>query len=999
MICTKCNSEVPNGAKFCPVCGNACGTASDVKPAAAPPEPETKTYCGKCGLELRRGARFCSVCGSPAAAGNVKVNVNDGLTFGRGDMSAVSLDKPADADSLVAAMNSAAAPSAVPTPSNSVPMPSNNGNSGFSSGFGVSGTGYASSASSAPFISESPAPSFIPESPSTGAADPFGSSENPFGSSENPFGDMGAAAIVATPIKKRTGLKVGIIIAAIVAVLAVAAAIFFFTNKATALSLIMGKSNYAAMVEGNSIKNAAEKLDTAAVSDSIKSTSGLMASLASMRGDYAGDLGGIDESFGGFAGVSNTSTDVSAANMMSYTDEAVNLEAIISSYYQMMMDTYGMNSVKASVSVNADISDSVKSMLGEDADEIINLLNGLTFSTEVAASRDTVAAEVGASSGSAVINAKTVFTVEGDVYLVLPFVGDKALKVKIPTDNSVQTADIKPLELDSKEIERLIGEMVELYVKEYKASAIEMGSGEITAAGLTAKGKLITAEFSGENLAALFRKLAEHFADDEYFSNKIIEFANEYGADLTKQEYKDEIMSAFDLDKFDDTDKLIINTVIDNNGNVLAKSWKALNGTDDAGEITYVDSKAQITFEVKFDGDTVFSVVNDVVSDKEGSVTVKCASDDGLITLKVDYSDMGTAKFCGRDTFVGSYTIGMDIPADFTENIGILSGIKFTVSNSVSGENTMETTIGASVGSYGSVTLKSTVSAENSNAALAIPTNVIDLGNGKDQPDEAAMTALMEYIESVGKKLEEMKDGPFGTIYEGLAGEIAGAGGFDDIFGGTTGDEVPYSDVSDLIHKVEQTMTDVNGYADTYRVYDNALSARASNIGEELSDLFIEIIGKDGKITADEFTGYTSKYNAIKAKADALEKDYQAAMSANPNTPANPVNPAVSSIAELDLDSMTEAEISDVLNEYEERYLSIFSNYSNIEKIYSDKALEKLSDAADAAYDKAVDDYIQFVDSYAGGNYSVALLRNLRKSTRAFAVAVEALEKALTAQA
>lgn len=981
MICTKCNSEIPNGAKFCPVCGNACGTASDVKPAAAPPEAETKTYCGKCGLELNRGAKFCAVCGAPAAAGSVKSNDNDGLTFGRGEMSAVSLDKPSASDSLVAAMNSAAAPSATPTPSNSIPAPSygvptpSNGSSGFSSGFGGSGMGYGSSA-----------PAFIPESPSAG------SMTDPFGSVENPFGDMGAAAIVATPIKKRTGLKVGIIIASVVAVLIAAAAVFFFTNKATALSLIMGKPNYAAMVEGNSIKEAAEKLDTAVLSDSIKSTSGLVASLSSINGGYVGGLDGIDESFGGFAGVSNTSTHVSAVPMMSYSDGAVNLESIISSYYQAMMDTYGMNSVKASVTVNASISDSVKSTLGEDADEIISLLNGLTFSTDVTASQDTIAAQFGANSGSAVINAKTIFTADGEIYLVLPFVGDKALKVKIPTDNSMQVGYTKPLEFDEKEIERIIGEMVELYVKKYKEGAIEMGDGELTAAGLTAKGKLITAEFSGEKLAALFGELAEHFADDEYFSTKIVEFANEYGAELTKQEYKDAIMEVFDPDEFDDTDKLIISTVIDNNGNVLAKSWKALEDTDEMAEIVYVDSKAQITFEIKADGETVFSVVSDVKSDKEGSVNIKCASDDGLISLTVDYSDMGTAKFCGRDTFVGNYAIVMDIPDDFTENAGIISGIKFTVSNSVIGDNTMESTIGASVGRYGSVTLKSTVSAENSNAALAIPTDVIDLGNGEDQPDDATMTALMEYLESVGKKIEEMKDGPFGVIYESIADSI----GIGDIFDDPTGGEVPFDDVLTLTGNISQTMSDVTKFPYRYGVYDDALDKRADDIQDELNDLYSEIVDKDWELTTAEFNDYTSKYNTVKAKADALEKDYKAAQPANPVTP---VNPSGSSADELNFDNMTDDDLYEIINEYGERFVALYSNYAYIEKMVSDEAIGKLATEASDAYDKVVDDYSQFIDSYIGGNYSVALLRNTRRSAKAFALAVEALEKALMTQA
>lgn len=965
MICTKCNSEIPNGAKFCPVCGNACGVASDVKPAGSFPETGAKTYCGKCGLELNRGAKFCAVCGAPAAIGDVKVNENDGSTFGRGDMSAVSLDKPSASDSLVAAMNTASAPSAVPTPSNGVPMPSN-GSSGFSTGFSGSGTGYSSTA-----------PSFIPESPSANGT------TAPFGASDNPFGDMGAAAIVATPIKKRTGLKVGIIIASVAAVLIAAAAVFFFTNKATALSLIMGKPNYAAMVEGDSIKEAAEKLNVPAISDGIKSASGLAASLASMNNVNSGSIGSFD-------GMSNIDSAFSAAPMMSYTNGAPDLEAIISAYYEAMMSTYGMNSVKADVSINASISDSVKSMLGDEADEIIELLNGLNISADVTVSEDAVAAQMDMSSGSAVINAKTIFTADGDVYLVLPFVGDKALKVKIPTEKSVETADLKPLELDADEIERLIGEMVEIYVKEYKESAIEMGDGELTAAGLTAKGKLITAEFSGEKLAALFGSLAEHFADDEYFSTKIIEFANEYGAELTKEEYKDEIMSIFDPDMFDDTDKLVISTVIDNNGNVLAKSWKALDDTDEMAETVYVDSKEQITFEIKDEGLAVFSVVNDVVSDNEGSVSVTIANDDDIISMTVDYSDVGTAKFCGRDTFVGNYTIGMDIPADFTEGAGVLSGVKFTVSNSVTGENTMESTVDASVGNYGSVTLKSAVTASNSDAALAIPTDVIDLGNGEDQPDEATMTALTEYLESIGKKLEEMKDGPFGGIYDGFAEAIIGSGG--DISGG----EVDFDEVMTLTGNISQTMSDVTNFAFKYAVYEDALEDRASDIQDELDDLYSEIVNKDWKLTAAEFSDYTNKYNAVKSKADALEKDYQAAQSANPVTP---VNPSGSSADELNFDNMTDNDLYEVINEYGERYLAVLTNYDNALKIAGDTELGKLSGTAEDTYNKVVDDYVQFIESYSDGNYSVALLRNVRKSAKAFALAVEALEKALTAQA
>lgn len=625
MNCTKCNSEVPNGAKFCPVCGNACGTASDVKPAAAPPEPEKKNFCGKCGLELRQGAKFCAVCGAPTAGvGDIKPNQNDGAVFGGGTMSAVSLDKPRASDNLVAAMNTASAPSPstfVPTPSNDVPRPSNDTGSGFSSGFG--GSDYSSAA---------PAPAFIPESPVTPAS-PFGSAN------DNPFGDMGAAAVVATPIKKKSGAKVGIIIAAVVAVLVAAAAIFFFTNKATALSLIMGKPGYATMVEGNSIKAATEKLDLPAVSNGIKSASSVVSAMTAVNNDYDA----IDDILG-MSSTTSIQTPHGASPMMSLTsgfafDDGVYLEAIITSYYELMMNTYGVNSVNAALGINIDLSDSIKNMLGSETDEIIKLINGMTFTTSVTSSEDKLAASMAAESGSSVINAKTVFTKDGDVYLVLPFISDQGLKVKLPTTaTSAPREEIKPLELDEKEIERLMGELVEIYLAEYKESAIEMENGELSAAGLTATGKLITAEFSGDALSDIFNKLVKHFANDEYFTTKLVDFANECGADITKEEYRDSLLEELNFD-MEDSEKLIISTVVDNNGNVLAKSFKAVDGEENV-KLTYVDSKEQFTLEVSESGKTVVSLVHDITSEKEGTVTIKCTDgNEGSFTVKLTYAD------------------------------------------------------------------------------------------------------------------------------------------------------------------------------------------------------------------------------------------------------------------------------------------------------------------------------------------------------------------------
>lgn len=980
MNCTKCNSEVPNGAKFCPVCGNACGTASDVRPAAAPPEPEKKNFCGKCGLELRQGAKFCAVCGAPAAGvGDIRPNQNDGATFGGGAMSAVSLAKPSASDDLVAAMNTASAP----TPSTFVPTPSNDTNSGFSSGFGSSG-----------YSSTAPAPAFIPESPVTPAA-PFGNA------TDNPFGDMGAASVVATPIKKKSGAKVGIIIAAVVAVLVAAAAIFFFTNKATALSLIMGKPGYATMVEGNSIKAATEKLDLPAVSNGIKSASSVISTMAAISDDYA-----IDD----IMGMSNTASARmfhSAAPMMSLTsgsafDEGVDLESIINAYYELMMNTYGVNSVNATLGVNIDLSDSVKNMLDSDTDEILKLVNGMTFTTSVTSSEDKLAASMGAQSGSSVINAKTVFTKDGDFYLVLPFISEQGLKVKLPTTTaSAPREEIKPLELDDKEIERIIGELVEIYLAEYKESAIEMENGELSAAGLTATGKLITAEFSGDDLADLFNKLVEHFANDEYFTEKLVNFANECGADTTAEEYREALLEDLHAD-MDDSDKLIISTIIDNNGNVLAKSFKAVDG-DENVKLTYVDSKEQFTLEISEDGRTIVSLVHDITSEKDGTVTVKCTDGgDGSFTVKMTYADAETAKFCGNDTFVGKYTFGIELPSDFTDEvpaeIGNLSNIKLTFSNAVGGQNTMESSVGFELGNLGSMTFNSTVTAENSDAGLALPSDVIDLGDMQEQPDDATLEKLEEYIKTASEKLTELADGPFGDI-------IRESGILDGIemlgVGLGSADTVPYDDVLALGSDISNTMLEISQYRTTYNVSDTALSNRISELTNDLYTLYNEMNAKGTQVSTADFQTYKNRYDTLRSQADALKKDYEAKAQSSSTTSTTPTNPASGSTAEsLDYDGMSDDALIEVLTEYDGRYLTLIYNDEVYAKVESDPAINALYNACETAYDKAYDDFGQLLDTYTSdGLYNIGILRNFRKSVKAYAVAVEKFEKAVQSQA
>lgn len=758
MICTKCSSQIPDGAKFCPNCGASFMASHDVMPSSAP-ETEKKYYCEKCGLELSRGVKFCGVCGGAAKARDISPMPNSGETFGVGNMSAVSLDKPMQSDGLVSAMNAASPVNTAPT-AHGIPMPSY-GEPAASVSSGVptpSGSGFSSGYTA-------PAPSFAPSSNAADMGNMGGFGVPAMGTAGN-MGGMpvyGGTNAAVKPIKKKSkGKIIALVVGITVAALLAAAAILFFTNRAFVLSTIMGKSKYAAMVEGNNIKQMTEKIDMNSVANGIKSSSSLLQSMVNMNALPSADLTDMTDSIYG----RSASSRMSSSGSMSAMPE-IDLSAMEKMYAELLQETYGKNSVKGSLEMQINIGSALKSYIDEysyssDMDEInkvLDYINGTKLTYNIAANDSALGYSFG-TDGKIKIDTKVLMNGQ-DMYLSMPFASDKAIKITL--DKPAETvSEIKALELDAKELERMVGDIVNIYLEKYASLKIDMDNGKVSAAGITVEGKLISAEFTDKDLLDLTKKICEYIANDEYFSNKIIEFTNECGGELTKDEYYKGVMEMYEDIPEDALAgcTLTLNTAIDRNGNILGKSLEIKTGKQKF-TVSYAEMKDKAGCDIDMGGVKIY-VLNEKTDDHSGSCSLGANVMGMDISVVMDYTGVNKVKFGNTEVMTGKYEISMKMPQAFEQQLGkeafaAATGSKITMEIAVNGD-TMNETMSLTVPGYLDVSLKNTLTAVDDNSMLTVPSNSIDLTplTKGEYLDDAAAEQFAQFAKDIANKMNEM---------------------------------------------------------------------------------------------------------------------------------------------------------------------------------------------------------------------------------------------------
>ncbi len=882
MICKKCGAELTDGARFCTTCGAECGTVADVKPAEPPKEPEKKCFCQKCGLELQFGAKFCTACGAPMTnVGNISPIPNNGETFGNGTMDSVSLNNEPSANDLVAAM-----PTAVNLEKPAAAAP-------------ASASAAATATIPKPAAAPAAAAATVPEPVSAPAAItpeayPQAQRFAPTAPVNGGFNGMnGAAAVTAAPAKKGSGAKIALIIVIVLVLLIGGAAVFFFTNKATFMSIVMGKPKYAATIEKNSIKEITEKIDTETISTQIKSFSSLMSAIGSADINPSNPVPSLS--------LTDKDADpefVKLANEAA--KDGVDMKAFIKGYNEYMKSVYGGNRINGTASVNLEFGDKLKDNMDSDTNAVLDVLNGAELTYDFAATDKLIGAEGGIKINGKPINAKLIAEEDGTVYISFPFASDKALKMKVPTIEGEAAQETAVLDLDSKEISRLITELTDIYTKYIKESSVTMESGSINVGGTSVSGKQITAEISGKNLENLFKELFDHIANDSYFCEKITAYVKNFDDSFTAEKYKSSITDIVSDWTAEDSEKIIVTTIVTNSGKILAKNYTVTDGSaNEKIECAYMNSDSQFIFEVKENDKTLLVVNNAKTSEKDGTVTITIGTDDNeSIDIAVTYAGAGKAKFGVKDISVGTYTVKFDTSnvKDKDDDTEMLDGFSLSLSSSVDG-NTAKFSASLDAKDLLTMNISEDITISDDAASFEAPSDFIDISalvNGESL-DEDTTAAIQEYSEDL---LNGIKDALAGT---GLEEYLNGSAQLPDINAepdnentsnneNTSKDDEYSERVYELQEKTNNELMEVYDWFDDNNVYSGSAYDKAKDYQDKLRDLDDRLWeAYINGCTKAQFEAFQDEYDELTAQKKTLKKAVEkAGKNKNDNSTSKP---------------------------------------------------------------------------------------------------------------
>lgn len=759
------------------------------------------------------------------------------------------------------------------------------------------------------------------------------------------FGDLGGAAAMAVtvPLKKKSRLPlIAGICAGVVVVLAGVVAL----NRSTFLPMFMGKAGYAAMIEGKGAADALTALDSpvaAAVLESAAESAVRYAVRA--NGGYLLSGGGISPA------------------------------AVIAQTRNSMLASYGKDEVEVSLTPSVELTATGRDALfgGESGfDEIVDAVNACKLSAALNAQEDAASLRLTLDEQGAVTDADVIVT-KDTFYVEFPFAGE-AFKGEL--SYSEDDAESAGLELDPKQTSRIIKNIGDIYIKHYKSAEFTVESGELTAAGVTAKGQLVTCTMDGERLNALAQEIGEFLAEDEYLSGVITEYVQANGAELTAEQYQDAVRRA-SAGLFGDNCSVTVKTVVNSACKTLAKSY-ILVGSDTLS-LTYINGKDKGALEAS-DGSTTVTADITRVNKQDGTINVKAAGGSSF-SAKLVYSGVKTQEFCGRKILAGEFRLSFVPPVDFTRGdsptaavYAAISKAELTLAQSVEG-GALKQRAELRMPQYGAAAIDAVVTARDG-AAIEPPANAIDIYEmyGSDE-DTLAGAEMMRRISQSADR-----NGFFAAMIADAAESYA-----QDLEDSLK----PQANLDDIL----AMKNDIDSLLETAKGLPDYAPDEMTEERQERCDAICSTLEKLAE--SIDYTMTEERCAELRAEIDAADELLGELI--EEINKAQDAKVPISQRGEIDYSDLSVSEISDAFSACEMDYLSIVLVYYGA--ISEDEELMELYDKASTAHEKASTAYYKMMGEIDRGNWSVPLVNAARKTLKSFDEALAALEKKLPASA
>ena len=859
MICKKCNAELPDNSKFCSICGAAVETA-----------PAANMFCTSCGAKLAEGTMFCTECGTPVKriAAPAPVNAMPEPVAAPAPVNAVlePVAAPAPVNAVpepVAApapVSTIPEPVAAPAPVNTIPEP-------VAPAPDIAAAMAASASMAAPANEQ---PSFAAaqtESP-TAFSSPAVDLGKGGSTAELPeFNADAASAVAVKPIKKKSPVKW--IILGIVLVLVAAAAVVGLCFRGVATNVVMGNNKYARMIESNGIKSTTKKL-----------------ALPEEERNKAMDV--AEDAMGSTIEIMN-----SLASTNSYEElSAVDLESIISQYYSMMMEYYGVNSITAEYDLDVQLTDSAKSMLGldgESIDQILDLVNGTKINASFALSEDILNGSLSVTDNTGfTIDAKGIICSDGNVGVMFPFGSNKCLAFKVNTEGAVIETEEIEFDISADEVDRLIDELAEIYLTYYENAAVTIENGkELTAGGVTVKGRKITTTITTQNIYDMLCDMLIHISEDDYFMDKAAEYCEKAGLDYDKADIVKMLNEATtDAPTDEDVFEIVVETIVDFNGNVLAKTYGVVTEDEEVSEyeddyssysafgeidtssvrITTINGKTPVF--ALFAGDSeLISVKQTKKNDTDGTVRLKIGTGTVSVGINIDYEGVKTAKIGKTEVPTGKYTIYMAASEDSTPDSSMF---RIVCDSAVDGSTTTSL-FSVEVSEYGSVAVTCKTTLENKDVS-AIPSDAFNMGDITADVDEATDKGGAEYVLEALKEIRTVCESNPDSMFAMYAGKAVTEGitYFEDYLTPMAS----YDSIQTLLTRIDNISNNASEL-----VYGEYYGYASSEQEDTLSDLFDEmyeyydILQYEDSYHLEDFTNTENRISEIENEISEIVSD------------------------------------------------------------------------------------------------------------------------------